>query len=59
MPQQSLGPDEGDNRWVQAIGVSAVRSLDGSKGVSFHTFSLPKDHSVRLIIKNLGKQHHP
>jgi hypothetical protein len=23
--------------------VSALRSLDGSKGVSFHTFSLPED----------------
>jgi hypothetical protein len=36
--------------------VSALRSLDGSKGVSFHTFSLPEDRQVRLLIKNLGRQ---
>ena len=35
--------------------VSALRSLDVSKGVSFHTFSLPEDHCVRLLIKNLGR----
>jgi hypothetical protein len=35
--------------------VSALRSLDGSKGVSFHTFSLPEDRKVRLLIKNLGR----
>jgi hypothetical protein len=35
--------------------VSALRSLDGSKGVSFHTFSLPEDRCVRLLLKNLGK----
>jgi hypothetical protein len=34
--------------------VSALRSLDGNKGVSFHTFSLPEDLCVRLL-KNLGK----
>ena len=33
--------------------ISALRSLDGSKGVSFHTFSLPEDRCVRLI-KNLS-----
>jgi hypothetical protein len=36
--------------------VSALRSLDGSKGVSFHTLSLPDDRQVRLFIKNLGRQ---
>jgi hypothetical protein len=35
--------------------VSALRSLDGGKGVSFHTFTLPEDRCVRLLIKNLGK----
>jgi hypothetical protein len=34
--------------------VSALRSLDGSKGVSFHTFSVPEDRCVRLLVKNLG-----
>ena len=36
--------------------VSALRSLDGSKGVTFHTFSLPEDRCVRLLVKNLGRQ---
>jgi hypothetical protein len=36
--------------------VSALRSFDGSKGVSFHTFSLPEDRQVRLLIKNIGRQ---
>jgi hypothetical protein len=36
--------------------VSALRSLDGSKGVSFHTFSLPEDRQVLLLIKNVGRQ---
>jgi hypothetical protein len=35
--------------------VSALRSLVGSKGVSFHTFSLPEDRCVRLLVKNLGR----
>jgi hypothetical protein len=35
--------------------VSALRSLDGSKGVRFHTFSLPQDRCVRTLVKNLGK----
>ena len=35
--------------------VSALRSLDGSKGVSFHNFSLPEDRCVRLLVKNLGR----
>jgi hypothetical protein len=33
--------------------VSALRSFDGSKGVSFHT-SVPEDGCVHLLIKNLG-----
>ena len=35
--------------------VTALRSLDGSKGVSFHTFSLPEDRCVRLLVRNLGR----
>jgi hypothetical protein len=35
--------------------ISALRSLDGSKGVSLHTFSLPEDRCGRLLLKNLGK----
>jgi hypothetical protein len=35
--------------------VSALRSLDESKGVSFHTFSLPEDRCVRLLVKDLGR----
>ena len=33
--------------------VSALLSLDGSKDVSFHTFSLPEDRCVRLLVKNI------
>jgi hypothetical protein len=36
--------------------VSALRSLDGSNGVTFHTFSLPEDRCIRLLVKNLGRQ---
>jgi hypothetical protein len=36
--------------------VRALRSLDGKKGVSFHTFSLPKDRCVRLLVRNLSKR---
>jgi hypothetical protein len=36
--------------------VGALRSLDGRKGVSFHTFSFPEDRQVRLFITNLGRQ---
>ena len=35
--------------------VSALRSLDGESGVTFHTYSLPEDRCVRLLIKNLGR----
>jgi hypothetical protein len=35
--------------------VSALRSLDGGKGVSFHTLTLPEDRCVRLLVKNLGR----
>jgi hypothetical protein len=33
--------------------VSALRSLDGGKGVSFHTFTLPEDRCAQLLVKNL------
>jgi hypothetical protein len=35
--------------------VSALRSLDCKEGVSFHTFSLPEDRCVGLLVKNIGK----
>lgn len=34
--------------------VSALRSIDESKGFSFHTFSLPEDRCVRLLFNNIG-----
>jgi hypothetical protein len=36
--------------------ISALRSLREGEGVSFHTFSLPEDRCVRLLLKNLGKR---
>jgi hypothetical protein len=36
--------------------IGALRSLDANEGVSFHTFSLPEDRCVRLLLKNLGKR---
>jgi hypothetical protein len=36
--------------------VSTLRSLDESKGVRFHTFSLPDGRCVCLMVKNLGRQ---
>ena len=35
--------------------VIALRSLDGKEVVSFHTFILPEERCLRLLIKNLGK----
>jgi hypothetical protein len=35
--------------------VIALWSLNGREGVSFHTFTLPEDHCVRLLVKNLGR----
>jgi hypothetical protein len=35
--------------------VDALRSLDGKDGVSLHTFTLPEDRCVRLLVKNLGR----
>ena len=33
--------------------VTALRSLDGKDGVSFHTFTLREERCVRLLVKNL------
>ena len=35
--------------------VSALRLLHGKDGVSFHTFTLPEDRCVPLLVKNLGR----
>jgi len=35
--------------------VSALRSLDGKDGVSFHTFTLPEDRCARLLVRNLDR----
>ena len=35
--------------------VSALRSLDGKDGVRFHTFTLPEERCVRLLVKYLGR----
>ena len=35
--------------------VSALRSLNGKDGVSFHTFTLPEDRCAQLLVKNLGR----
>jgi len=35
--------------------VSALRSLDGKDGVSFHNFTLPQVSSARLLVKNLDR----
>jgi len=35
--------------------VSALRALNGKDGVSFHTFTLPENRCVRLLVKNLGR----
>jgi len=34
--------------------VSALRSLDGKDGVSFHTFRIPEDRCAGLLVKNLA-----
>jgi hypothetical protein len=36
--------------------IGALRSLDESEGVSFHTFSLPENLFVHLLLKNIGKR---
>jgi hypothetical protein len=33
---------------------SALQSLNGGEGMSYHTFTLPEDRCVRLLVKNLG-----
>jgi hypothetical protein len=34
---------------------AAVSALDGKGGVCFHTFTLPEDRCVRLLVKTLGR----
>jgi hypothetical protein len=36
--------------------ISALRSIGEGERVRFHTFSLPEDRRVRLLLKNLGKR---
>ena len=36
--------------------VNALRALNIESGVSFHTYSLPEDRCVLLLIKNLGRR---
>jgi len=60
--QWILSPDKGE-RLLLVPGipdgfratVNALRSRDGSKGVSFHTFCL-KENRLRLLVKTLGRQ---
>jgi hypothetical protein len=35
--------------------VSALRSLDRGEGVGFHTFTLPEDRCVQLLVKKLRR----
>ena len=35
--------------------VRVLRSIDPSKGVAFHTYTLPEDRCTRLLVKDLGK----
>ena len=35
--------------------VSALLHLDWKDGVNFHTFTLPKNRCVRLLLENLGR----
>jgi hypothetical protein len=37
------------------VAVSALRSLEGDEGVSFHTFMLPDERCVRFLVKNPGR----
>jgi hypothetical protein len=36
--------------------IGVLRSIGEEKTVSYHTFSLPEDRCVRLLLKNLGKR---
>ena len=46
-------PDTAD--CVQAT-VTALRSIEEGKGVSFQTYSVPDDRTVRLLMTNLGRK---
>ena len=60
--ERALCPDKGERLMLvpaTATGfraaVTALRSLDASEGVSFHTFSHPENRCVRLLVRNLGR----
>jgi hypothetical protein len=36
--------------------LSKLRSLDGKRGLRFHTFPLPEDRCLFLLVKTLGRQ---
>jgi hypothetical protein len=48
-----LVPETADGFWAT---IGALRSLGEGEGVSFHTFSVPEDRCVRLLLKNLDKR---
>jgi hypothetical protein len=61
--QQSLSPPEGRELIIVPgtadgfrANVSDIGFFHGSKCVGFHTFALPEDAEVRLLIKKLGRQ---
>ena len=35
--------------------VSALQSIDGKEGMSFHNFTLPEDRCVLLLVKNMDR----
>ena len=39
-----------------SVTVSKLRSLDGKKGLRFHTFPPPEDRCLFLLFKTLGRQ---
>ena len=58
LPQPTICPAAGRNVGCRSghsrrfrVAVSGLRSLDGENGVNFHTYSLPEDRCVRLLIK--------
>jgi hypothetical protein len=36
-------------------GIRKLWSLDGKEDVTLHTYMLPQDRCVRLLVKNLGR----
>jgi len=63
LPRWSIGPTKGEKLIVVsetadgfAAMISDLWSLEGSKGVSFHTFSFPEDRCLRYWSKNICRQ---